>query len=86
MQRHHNLGVFIFALVILWLAVPQKASAYVDPGNGAMAWQILAATFLGMFFCLRKLVARIHRMWARPSDHNKLNSKLNPPSSVSAGD
>src|SRR5438552_2201571 len=32
--------------------------AYVDPGLGQMAWQVLVATFLGTFFYIKKL-----RVW-----------------------
>jgi hypothetical protein len=53
----------MFRTLLILLAVPQIASAYVDPGSGAMLWQILAATFLGMLFYIRKIMAAISRMF-----------------------
>ena len=47
-------------LLVLLMSVPRPANAYVDPGSGAMIWQILAASVLGALFYVRKLV-----MWVR---------------------
>jgi K+-sensing histidine kinase KdpD len=37
------------------MAVPQKASAYVDPGTGSMMWQMAAAALIGSLFYLRRV-------------------------------
>lgn len=50
----------VFCLLLLILATPRKASAYVDPGSGAMLWQAAAAACIGSLFYLRRLV-----MWLR---------------------
>ena len=68
------------------MAVPRKASAYVDPGSGAMIWQILAAAFLGALFYFRKLVIRIRQIWSHPSSSKTEEAKLASHSSLSAGD
>jgi Domain of unknown function (DUF4118) len=45
----------LFVLALLTMAIPQKASAYVDPGTGAMLWQMAAAALIGSLFYLRRL-------------------------------
>ena len=42
-------------LLAALLAVPQVASAYVDPGSGAMLWQMAAATVIGSLFYVKRL-------------------------------
>ena len=46
----------IVAVAGLILAVPRQAQAYVDPGSGAMIWQIAAATIIGSLFYVRRAV------------------------------
>ena len=55
-MRNHNIHRVLagLSLLALLLAVPRPASAYVDPGSGAMVWQILAAMGLGLVFYLRR--------------------------------
>jgi hypothetical protein len=48
------------ALFLMILATPRRASAYVDPGSGAMVWQAAAAACIGSLFYMRRVV-----MWAR---------------------
>jgi hypothetical protein len=60
----------IIAPMILALAAPLRAQGYVDPGAGAMLWQILAAAFVGAAFLFRKFILR----WFR-------GSKTPPPAS-----
>ena len=38
---------FPFVLLAIILATPKPAHAYVDPGGGAMLWQIAAAGVIG---------------------------------------
>jgi hypothetical protein len=47
--------------VIFALAPPLRAQGYVDPGAGAMLWQILAAAFVGAAFLFRKFILRWFR-------------------------
>jgi hypothetical protein len=51
----------IIATVIFALATPLRAQGYVDPGAGAMLWQILAAAFVGAAFLFRKFILRWFR-------------------------
>jgi len=41
------------------MAVPRPASAYVDPGSGAMLWQVAAAAVIGSLFYVKRAVAWI---------------------------
>ena len=45
----------LFVLALLTMAVPQRASAYVDPGTGSMLWQMAAAALIGSLFYLRRV-------------------------------
>ena len=47
------------SLLLLLLAVPQVASAYVDPGSGAMLWQIAAAAVIGSLFYVKRTLVWI---------------------------
>ena len=47
-------GALLF-LALLTMAIPQKASAYVDPGTGSMLWQMAAAALIGSLFYLRRV-------------------------------
>jgi hypothetical protein len=51
----------LIAIVIFALAPPLRAQGYVDPGAGAMLWQILAAAFVGGVFLFRKFILRWFR-------------------------
>ena len=59
----------IIAIVFCLLGLPLRAQGYVDPGAGAMLWQILAASFVGAVFLFRRLVLR----WLRRSKNNAPN-------------
>ena len=43
------------SLLLILLAVPQKGSAYVDPGSGTMLWQMAAATAIGSLFYVKRI-------------------------------
>ncbi len=55
-------GYGLLLLVALLLATPQPAHGYVDPGSGAMIWQVLAAAVIGSLFYVRRVFS-----WVR--DH-----------------
>jgi hypothetical protein len=42
--------------IVLVLLVPPAASAYTDPGTGAMIWQLLMGAGLGALFYLRRII------------------------------
>ena len=52
----------ILTLLAWTMAIPRPAHAYVDPGSGAMIWQVLAAAGIGSLFYVRKVF-----IWVR--DH-----------------
>jgi hypothetical protein len=51
----------LLSLALFTMAVPQKASAYVDPGAGAMIWQMAAAAVVGSLFYVRQVVSWIRK-------------------------
>ncbi len=53
--------VNLFFILCFGIAAPLRAQGYVDPGAGAMLWQILAAFFIGAVFLFRKLLFRWFR-------------------------
>jgi hypothetical protein len=55
-KQGHTL--WITALLLL-LATPRMAFAYVDPGSGAMLWQVAAGLAVGSLFYVRRLVLKI---------------------------
>jgi hypothetical protein len=58
----------IVAVAGLILAAPRPAHAYVDPGSGALIWQIAAATVVGSLFYVRRVVVWVKaRLGLSPS-------------------
>jgi hypothetical protein len=51
--------ISLFSLLLVLLAVPKMANAYVDPGSGAMLWQLAAATVIGSLFYLKRILVWI---------------------------
>lgn len=51
----------IIAIMMFALAPALRAQGYIDPGAGAMLWQILAAAFVGAAFLFRKFILRWFR-------------------------
>ena len=58
---------FLLSLLALVMAVPQRASAYVDPGTGSMLWQLAAAAIFGALFRLKRIAAWL-RARRKPQD------------------
>ena len=54
------------ASLILMLLSAGEARAYVDPGSGALLWQVAVAGFLGSLFWLRKVVQWLKQFWKGP--------------------
>jgi hypothetical protein len=46
-------------ILLLLVGFEQVASAYTDPGSGALLWQILVAGFVGFLFHFRRFLSRI---------------------------
>jgi hypothetical protein len=51
--------ISLFSLLLVLLAAPKMANAYVDPGSGAMLWQLAAATVIGCLFYLKRILVWI---------------------------
>ncbi len=48
----------VSSALLVW-ASEHRASAYIDPGSGALLWQAILAGFFGAVFYFRKLIARL---------------------------
>lgn len=51
--------IFLACVVILLVAT-SNAYAYIDPGSGALVWQLLLSAFFGAIFFIRGV-----RLWIR---------------------
>ena len=51
---------FVLEMFVLIIALEQRASAYVDPGSGLLAYQIGGSIFAGAYFMMRR---RLHRLF-----------------------
>jgi hypothetical protein len=49
-----TLTLMVFQTVAVLSTLAQPAYAYVDPGSGLLALQIISSTFAGMIFLLRR--------------------------------
>jgi hypothetical protein len=81
-RRHQARFSIVLPAILLLLALPQIGSAYVDPGSGAMLWQVAAASILGSLFYLRKIAAAIRRMFGMNPSPKTAESEA-PPSTAS---
>ncbi len=54
-------ALWITALLLL-LATPRMALAYVDPGSGAMIWQVAAGLAVGSLFYVRRAVLKVKEL------------------------
>ena len=52
----HALRLFLMLMLIL-LASERQAMAYTDPGSGALLWQGILASLIGIMFYLRKFAS-----------------------------
>ena len=57
----------LYGVVKLWLVgvcvcliFASNAHAYIDPGSGALLWQMLVAGFMGALFYFRRFFKRSH--------------------------
>jgi hypothetical protein len=56
-----NLSFTTLLILAVLCALAQPARAYVDPGSGLLAVQIISTTFAGMIFMLRRRVQAFFR-------------------------
>jgi hypothetical protein len=57
--KNRTINGFHQALAVLALGAVtvREASAYADPGTGALLWQMIAAGFVGLLFYFRKFTS-----------------------------
>jgi len=48
---------FVLTLLVALLGIAMPAKAYVDPGSGALIWQVFASAAVGSLFFVRRFVA-----------------------------
>ena len=48
-----------FLYVFNWSDIHTLAILYTDPGSGALVWQLLVASFVGILFYVRSFIRRI---------------------------
>ena len=53
---------FLGVLFLLLLCMEREARAYVDPGSGAMLWQLLVGGLIGAVFSFRKTVSKLRKL------------------------
>lgn len=56
--------ILILTLVLLIVGETQ-VHAYTDPGSGALLWQILVASLVGVMFYLRRIIAWVRGLKSR---------------------
>ncbi len=62
----------VVEMLAVLCALAQPAYAYVDPGSGLLALQIISSTFAGMIFLLRRRVRGfLKRMTGHSGSKNK---------------
>lgn len=59
-------GPALWGLLLMLLAA-REARAYVDPGSGALLWQVMVAALVGGLFWLRRVPKWLKRLWKGPS-------------------
>lgn len=58
-----DLSLLVIQVLAVLCALAQPAYAYVDPGSGFVALQIISSSFAGVIFLLRKRLRRIIGKW-----------------------
>jgi hypothetical protein len=62
----------VIQMLAVLCALAQPAYAYVDPGSGLLALQIISTTFAGMIFLIRR---RVRGFLRRITGHSESKSK-----------
>ena len=69
-QKFKGIAAKAFLIFFAILSVaPPSVYAYIDPGMGAMIWQILLAAFVGAIFFIKRvkfwIIAMFNWIWIR---------------------
>jgi len=73
-MSHRTSRVFATAAclaLICLLCGPTPAEAYIDPGTGSIAYQLILAAALGAVFFIRRLRARVYSLVRRMSGRSE---------------
>jgi hypothetical protein len=74
-----NARFHVVSMVFLFvLATPRMAHAYVDPGSGAMIWQLAVAGILGMFFYVRRITGWVRGKFGATPKQKDPVAETNP--------
>ncbi len=65
--------LFLPTLILIFTCRP--AHAYIDPGSGALIWQLIVAFFLGGIFYIRKVITFLIRYSNRKDKKTKTETK-----------
>lgn len=66
----HRVGLFLVISVAGMMITPD-AYAYVDPGSGALIWQLILAAFFGGSFYARSIIRHIKEWLAERKSSKK---------------
>jgi hypothetical protein len=64
-KQSRNAITTIIGFLGLLLLLPKRASAYTDPGSGALLLQTLVAGLTGLAFYFRRFLTRLLHIWKR---------------------
>jgi hypothetical protein len=67
-----RLGLLCCLAVVV---IAPDAYAYVDPGSGALLWQMLVAGVVGAFFSVRRFFKRADLGKDKAADRDRINSQ-----------
>ncbi len=56
-----RLSISVLALTLVYIALPNRAHAYLDPASGAFILQMIVAGIASVFFFLRSRIQRLVR-------------------------
>jgi hypothetical protein len=74
---------FLAPLILLSILAPCTAYAYIDPGTGSLAWQLIVSTLIGGTFYARRGIRSawslvVHRVRGRRDSADKSERKRTP--------
>jgi hypothetical protein len=58
-------------LLCLFVGLEKEASAYTDPGTGALIWQMIAAGFVGAMFYVRRFRILVSGLWKKQQQRDR---------------
>jgi hypothetical protein len=53
----------VVAVIVLSIALPARAHAYIDPGSGSLLLQVLLAGFFAFLFMLRRVREKLKSLF-----------------------